>query len=630
MNNTIKATIAFASFIFFLNIAAYAQGNVGIGITTPVNNLDVAGALAIGSGYAGVNTAPDNGALFQGNVGIGKTSASALLDVNGDAIINGLTAGRGSGNVYSNTAFGDEAFESNTSGQSNTAIGGLTLLNNSSGSDNVALGYAALYYNSTGIQNTASGTYALFSTTTGSGNTAFGKNALYNNATGSNNSALGYYADVTSPDLTNATAIGYNAKVASSNSLVLGGTGGDAVNVGIGTTAPINKLDVAGGFVVGSGYAGINTAPTNGALFQGNVGIGKTSASAILDVNGDAVINGLTAGRGSGDLLANVAFGSLALLSNTSGNNNAGIGSEALKLNDTGNNNTAVGSLTLNHNTSGSDNIAIVLNALSNSNSSTNTAAGTYALYSTTAGSGNTAFGKSALYTNTTGSNNTALGKNADVASNNLTNATAIGHNAIVGASNSMALGGTGDDAVKVGIGVTAPTNELDVNGLIRMRTGAGNGYIAASNADGVMTWTDPYSINTGVYSSNVAVNTEGSFDAATNGWNNVTGASLTAPGPGQYIVFVSMRCKIQGGSGVDNADFRLRAFSGCSGDVTASTGLIETLDDVRNNYGLITFQRALTLTGNCSYTIQLQIEMSSTDDSVYYNNVNLSYLRVE
>ena len=44
----------------------------------------------------------------------------------------------------------------------------------------------------------------------------------------------------------NSTAIGYNAKVSQSNSLVLGGTGADAVSVGIGLTAPAYALDVVG------------------------------------------------------------------------------------------------------------------------------------------------------------------------------------------------------------------------------------------------------------------------------------------------------------------------------------------------------------------------------------------------
>ena len=56
-----------------------------------------------------------------------------------------------------------------------------------------------------------------------------------------------------------------------------------AGNVGIGTTAPGNKLDVAGGIGVGASYVGTST-PSNGMIIQGNVGIGTTSPAVSLHV----------------------------------------------------------------------------------------------------------------------------------------------------------------------------------------------------------------------------------------------------------------------------------------------------------------------------------------------------------
>jgi len=55
------------------------------------------------------------------------------------------------------------------------------------------------------------------------------------------------YACSSSDNISNATAIGARARVDQSNSLVLGGTGDNAVNVGIGTTKPSNILTVARG-----------------------------------------------------------------------------------------------------------------------------------------------------------------------------------------------------------------------------------------------------------------------------------------------------------------------------------------------------------------------------------------------
>jgi len=54
-------------------------------------------------------------------------------------------------------------------------------------------------------------------------------------------------------------------------------------NVGIGTTAPLSKLDVNGGLAVGS-YAGTSAAPSNGLIVSGNVGIGTTSPGGKLEV----------------------------------------------------------------------------------------------------------------------------------------------------------------------------------------------------------------------------------------------------------------------------------------------------------------------------------------------------------
>lgn len=51
-------------------------------------------------------------------------------------------------------------------------------------------------------------------------------------------------------------------------------------NIGIGTTTPINRLDIEGGAVIGSTYSGTNTAPINGLLVEGSVGIGLTSVTS--------------------------------------------------------------------------------------------------------------------------------------------------------------------------------------------------------------------------------------------------------------------------------------------------------------------------------------------------------------
>ena len=96
----------------------------------------------------------------------------------------------------------------------------------------------------TGNDNTFSGYNALNTITTGSGNTAIGSLAGASVTATLTNSTLIGSSSSTTGNLSNATAIGYAASVTQSNSLVLGGTGANAVSVGIGTTAPAYRLDV--------------------------------------------------------------------------------------------------------------------------------------------------------------------------------------------------------------------------------------------------------------------------------------------------------------------------------------------------------------------------------------------------
>src|SRR6266496_5670509 len=75
-----------------------------------------------------------------------------------------------------NTAEGDNALFSLTTGASNTAIGFAALGSNTTGDFNTAEGSGALLFNTTGFQNTATGVNALVNNTTGSSNTANGVN----------------------------------------------------------------------------------------------------------------------------------------------------------------------------------------------------------------------------------------------------------------------------------------------------------------------------------------------------------------------------------------------------------------------------------------------------------------------
>jgi hypothetical protein len=99
-----------------------------------------------------------------------------------------------------NTAEGQNAFFSLTTGVGNTGVGWYSLWSNTDGSYNTALGAGTLLFNIgdqntfEGVNNTAVGAAALLFNTTGSDNTATGLAALLNNTEGTNNTATGEFA----------------------------------------------------------------------------------------------------------------------------------------------------------------------------------------------------------------------------------------------------------------------------------------------------------------------------------------------------------------------------------------------------------------------------------------------------
>lgn len=218
------------------------NGNVGIGTTSPDDQLEITGTLRLPATTSTAGMIKVEGDRFihsygEGNTFIGKNAGN--LTMTGDrnsangmwALYSNTTGNTNTANGYyalysnttgwGNTADGIYALTSNTTGWYNTANGRSALYYNTTGNENTANGQAALYLNRTGCCNTADGFFALYHDT-GSYNTADGYYALYSNTTGNYNTALGYYADVSSGNLTNATAIGSGAIVNASNKVRIG------------------------------------------------------------------------------------------------------------------------------------------------------------------------------------------------------------------------------------------------------------------------------------------------------------------------------------------------------------------------------------------------------------------------
>jgi Chaperone of endosialidase len=132
-----------------------------------------------------------------------------------------------------NTAVGYFSLRSDTTGSYNTAVGAGALLANT-GDQNTATGVGALLSNTTGRANTANGTFALFSNTIGGGNTAIGAEALAANTTGGDDTAIGVNALAANTSGNNNTAIGWGAgsNVTTANNVICIGAGVSGANVG--------------------------------------------------------------------------------------------------------------------------------------------------------------------------------------------------------------------------------------------------------------------------------------------------------------------------------------------------------------------------------------------------------------
>jgi hypothetical protein len=155
--------------------------------------------------------------------------------------------------------------------------------------------------------NTAVGEAALLTNTSGFGNTAIGSSAgtMGGNSpmTGNFNTAIGLDTEFSTGSLTNATVIGAQAEVAESNALVLGGiTGvsGTSVSVGIGTTSPNATVDVRDNGFGGNTISAITSAPNNAVY-------GSNSAASGSGANGGFFI--ISSPQGTGVVGVNTGTG---------------------------------------------------------------------------------------------------------------------------------------------------------------------------------------------------------------------------------------------------------------------------------------------------------------------------------
>lgn len=278
--------------ILFIVSILYAINTISTNaqtITAPTGqNLTIANSVNVTGGS--VNIKADSAYKIGGKIILTTKGNNNLLVGEGAGVLNtganntfmGFSAGNHNIAGTNNLFFGAYSGYANTSGTANAFVGTSSGLENTSGSNNMFLGVAAGAANQVGSSNTFigvnSGRYSVadgnsfigvssgYATTTGYHNTALGalsgqsnvggaQNTFVGFGSGANltsgnlNTFIGYNAATSSATLTNATAIGANASVTASNSVVLGNN----ANVGIGTSAPANKLEVVSGTAGQSG-----------------------------------------------------------------------------------------------------------------------------------------------------------------------------------------------------------------------------------------------------------------------------------------------------------------------------------------------------------------------------------------
>ena len=227
------------------------------------------------------NTAVGNNALNSVTTGINNTAV-------GTGALTADTAG-----AY-NAAIGNGALESNTTGQQNMAIGAEALANNVVGNFNMGIGFRALFMN-TGSRNSGVGAAALRNNAGASDNTAIGSTAMRENTTGESNTAIGSGALATLKRGDRNTAIGRGAGAnytgAESNNICIGdqtgGGTGESNTIRIGSNMP------SGGMIVGSvgAFKSITIGPgfTGGGIqYQELMGQTVSIAQNFVTFNGSS------------------------------------------------------------------------------------------------------------------------------------------------------------------------------------------------------------------------------------------------------------------------------------------------------------------------------------------------------